>query len=160
MEHLKRFIPGEDIFIHFGSDSLVEIPLEPSYNGLLYKPCNGLWSCKYTPNSKHRSAWEEYCSNNQINWKNFSKYVLFKLKKDARILLINDTKDFGMVAEVFQNKFEGWLSMPLGLDYHQISKYFDGIYLTKDGQMKNFFNLYGWDVESLVLFNLNKIILV
>ncbi|MEG1482570.1 MAG: hypothetical protein RSC42_09175 [Clostridium sp.] len=158
MEHLKTLDDENKVFIHFGTDRLITVKAQNvNHNGSLYKPCGAFWSSTYTPNEEFRSEWECFCSYNCLSEKTFEKYVLFKLEKNARILLINSKRDFRMVAKIFPLESEQDFETLHFLDYNKISEHYDGIYLSKEGQAQTYFELYGWDMESLALFNLDVI---
>jgi hypothetical protein len=99
---------------------------------------------------------------------------VFELKSDARILIINSYEDLIKVQKKYsyqRNKLPIFCQENL-IDFESIERDgYDGVYLTENGNLEchNFRyefiddsfmtapNLNSWDVESLVLFNLDHI---
>ena len=105
-----------------------------------------------------------------------------KLKKGLRLWLINDVDDFLEVWNQFKipavidpkSKFSMFDSGPVsmiklieakekGLDFWEwLQKKFkvDGVALTDKGQWRTRFSTYGWDSQSIVIFNPNNVIFI
>lgn len=52
------------------------------------RPTGGLWSCVFNENDEYKSQWVKFCCFNMNEWLT-EKCVKFKLKEDARILVLN-----------------------------------------------------------------------
>lgn len=124
------------------------------------KPDGGLWASR-----EDLDSWRKWCESEGFREGKLNTWTKFELKDDANILIIDSIKDLRKI----QNKF------PLPNPYHEKlidfkkieSSGYDGVYLTEVGNLQchlpmdsEFFgiNLYAWDVESLVLFNLDHVI--
>ena len=95
--------------------------------------------------------------------------VILELKDDARVYTINRQEDLIEFINIV-GIAEDELTSKLGLrflvypDFEKVSKMFDAVYLTEEGQWKTRFsnngctyNLYGWDCESLLILNFDCI---
>lgn len=168
------------------------------------RPFGGVWGCKYTPDKKYKSSWEKYLEcTYEVHMANFgvpkdAYYVrhrksaekhcsLFSLKKDNRVIVLNNCDDYKNLLNIFSIGNTIRYSHPeyeseshkydSVLDFETMSNFLiDGIYLTESGcevLANKTWNDYGWvytdsekildaplrswDVESLLLFNLDVI---
>lgn len=85
--------------------------------------------------------------------------VVFNLKDNTRIYTINTYKDLEWLMERYKDNNS--FSFKPTLDFERISKDYDVIELTEAGQWETRFshpfNLYGWDVESILVLNFDVI---
>lgn len=165
------------IFIHQGTDELEQ----RSYKGhitritVANKP-DGLWASTYTSDSKYLSAWDKFNSLNAVKSYN-GKYILFKLKRCAKVLQLDDIPEeyllvstektfkeatnrfYEIISERYPTKEElmeyysaGFLYGPK-VNWLKVIKSYDAVYLPESEVP-----LFGsWDVESIVIFNLDII---
>ena len=114
----------------------------------LNKPIGGVWASSYTPNKEYVSEWHNFLVNEMD--KNPSFGTVFKLKKDAKVYQIHTLED--LIKLPF--KKSTWREE---LDFNKIKTLYDGIYLSSEGQwntrLTQPYNLYGWDVETLLILN-------
>lgn len=121
------------------------------------KPDGGLWASPV--NSK--LGWETWCKLNEFfddiycdgNNKHF-----FKLKDTAKIAEIDSLLDLQVLLKKYKKK-SGYSLDPYELDYIKMQEDgYDGVYLTERGVQETVYEcLRNWDVESIVLFNLDCI---
>ena len=116
------------------------------------KPEGGLWLSV-------NNGWERWCENNEPEWIEGRKRYEVTLKKDANILLIDRVEDLENLPKnkdmVFASKIH------VGLDFEELAKRYDGIQvMINDDTTANisysnslYQKLYGWDCDSVVLFN-------
>lgn len=139
--------------------ALVASPTNVSWN----KPDGGLW---LSPRLGERSTWIDFMERD--SWSPYDSPQLVtqtvKLKSDARILQIDSYDDYAQILSAYLHMPEGALTN-LGMfsqlfDFERLAQDWDGIYLTEEGQYATRFSptvngpsLYGWDLESLLLFN-------
>lgn len=126
---------------------------QPSF---LNKPSGGMWTSSRRYHGS--SAWIEWCENERFETGVHRKWLLTP-DPDARVAEVDDEPDLWALHERFGVK------EPIGndghhlygLDFYKMSKEFDGIHLTDEGQWRTRntqpYNLYGWDCESTVWFN-------
>ena len=127
------------------------------------KPRGGLWA---SPLVSSRS-WREWCLDEDFNVSEINKFCKFKLKKESRIYTINTDIDLTHCPRIIRKELiPGYIKGYI--DFEGLKKEgYDGIYLTAFGvcQTASFvylgemnMDLYGWDVESLLLFNYDCIV--
>lgn len=132
-------------------------------NSNFIKPIGGLWASTYTPNTKHKSAWHEWCYYNMPHWIE-EDAVVFELNKNAKILSIDGQEDFNEMLQRYTDKAMKNLDIRLPtipfIDFEKIAQSYDCIHLTEKGEISTRFgtpSLYGWDCESLLILNYNCI---
>jgi hypothetical protein len=148
-------------YITFGKNSLSkenfnEIKNEPYF----CKPNGGIWASLYTPNEKYLSSWQEFCESEQFGLDRFDKYALFNLSKDARTYTIDSLNDLKVIMKSYTAKPINISIRRQFLDYEKLSKDYDAIILTDKGQWETRMsepNLYGWDVECILVLNFDVI---
>jgi hypothetical protein len=126
----------------------------------LNKPEGGLWSCPYTPNNKYISDWHEFCME-QFRDGLKEKAAIFDFKSNTRIYTVNSLRDLNELYISYEHNV-GEYALFNTLNYEELSKYFDIIYLTPKGQSETRFTtpgLYGWDIESCLIMNFDCIMI-
>lgn len=136
---------------------------------MLNKPDGGLWA-----SSVHLDSWRVWCESEGFRESSLNTWTVFELKSDARILIIDSYEDLIKVQKKYsyqRSKLPIFCQENL-IDFESIEKDgYDGVYLTENGNLEchnirfeviddSFMtttNLNSWDVESLVLFNLDHI---
>lgn len=127
------------------------------------KPFGGLWTSPYYPNRKYKSSWHEWCEYEQPNWLS-QDAVIITLKDDIKSFTINDQNDLINFINIVGEQETLISKFMMSPNYEKAASLYDTIYLTEGGQRdtrlpsKNHrFNLYGWDVETVLLNNLKCI---
>lgn len=127
------------------------------------KPEGGLWTSPYWRGEKFLSDWHEWCTEQYFLDYSNQPCSIISFKSDVRIYKIDCHDD--AVALLANYKYEGSFDIPLfgnqnHLDYKKMSQDFDAIYLTNRGELdtrwrtrSNEVSLYGWDVETVFIFN-------
>lgn len=132
--------------------------IEPKNNNFV-KPTGGLWASPYTPGNMCISPWYEWCSYEMPHWIE-NHGVVFELKDNAKVLVINSKEDLKKTFEKY--KYDSDIAIFQILDFEKIAQDYDCIYLTARGEMVTRFShdytLYGWDVESLLVLNIDCVI--
>lgn len=141
-------------------------PVLRPLNNHTYIPLGGFWSCEYKDNF-NISEWFYYMidSGDSIDEKNIEEAVIFTLKDNARILVINDYEDLKKVISKYPsyhhllNYYKDVTSKEESINFELLSKDYDGISI-------NYHNLFNsnktavftnWAVNTLLLFNLDVI---
>lgn len=180
---MKLYKEVNTIFTHIGVDSLYHIKknFKPVKNieDIGTKPIGGLWCCEYISNSEYISKWD-YFKTEVFNQKCDLSFN-FKLKPTAKILLIEsleDAKDIQSKYPLKDNPLNYLLNMieninadkdlfrnlinrfekQIFIDFEKLATEYDGVFLSDYTGLSEI--LWGWDVESMVLNNLNCIELV
>ena len=153
-------------YITFGMLELSKDKFKEVRNREMFcKPWGGLWSSPYISNEKYISDWHRWCINNDFRVDKLSDAVLFNIEDGANIYTIDTLEDLTYLLEYFSQEDRFGLNNFLDsrvLDYERLHKDLglDGIYLTKNGEAETRWSnptLYGWDVESLLIFNFDII---
>lgn len=167
-------------FIHLGHSKLTKEKFKEVKNrkeGITTKPNGGLWACRYTDNKDYTCAWEEWCFAENYYIERLKEGVLFNLKPEAKIYTIDSYEDLtklmknysknNVMEELFNTEeiLSFFASLILGeeisLDFEKISQDYDAIELTEKGlhetQFSGFYNLYGWDVPSILIMNFDVV---
>ena len=130
--------------VHYGNDEFVyekfANPTGESRIGI--KPKCGLWASPVS--SKY--GWREWCEDNDFG--DLSKSFCFQFH--GSLLIINSVEDLENLP---------WIedSILPKIDFTEIVKRYDGMMVTEKGERETRFtfpkSLYGWDCESVVIFN-------
>lgn len=118
------------------------------------KPYGGLWTSTYRPET-HDSEWVEWCRDEAFGNVNSLAWHVLTPKADARIYTVNTLDDLHKLCHTYRLACEyEYLTC---LDFETMSREYDGIHLTSNGQVETRLsypeNLYGWDVESTLWFH-------
>lgn len=142
-------------FITMGK-SVLSIEAFESPKNRFVKPFGGIWACRYTPDEEFVSAWQCWCKYEEYPC-NCRHGVVFNLKPNARIYTIDTYRDLERLA----TKYKYGSSTFSYLDFEALSKDYDAIELTDNGQIETRFsepyNLYGWDIASILILNFDAI---
>ena len=133
-------------YIHYGSSEFDINRFEKIKNAKLYfKPSGGLWGSRVDITT----GWKEWCRSTKYKC-NLKKHFIFSLKEDAKVLTINNNEQLKNLP-----KRKDILD---GLDFEVLSKEYDAIevFISEDRDL--YFSLYGWDCDSIIVMNLDKII--
>ena len=163
-------------YIHYGSNEfdkrLFRQPLNyPYFN----KPIGGLWA---SPTEPDYYGWKEWCLDNHFNIDRLNKSFIFTLKDDAKILSIRNRREvydlpskflieypYSNMSYIgqcqsfteFLNKCKRY-SISVFLDFERIIK--EGYDAIEYSVYELYMELYGWDVDSLLVLNPNVVIQV
>lgn len=163
MKNLKNII-----FVHYGTNKIKEKLFKTIKNRRGWnKPSGGIWASPL--NSNH--SWRKFCLDENFNIGTLKKHILFKINPNSKIYTINSYLDLIKLKKYWiydKNR----IFNEVMIDYEKMMKDgYDGIYLTEDGEHDTRFSpygrydcsmggkldLYGWDCESIVIFNKNII---
>ena len=82
-------------FISYGLDAFDYSKFRvPTFRAVNNKPRGGFWASPLDS----RYGWSKYCLQTDFQKENLSKYVLFRLKKDAKIYIIDSKEDMDVIA--------------------------------------------------------------
>ena len=154
-----------DIFIHYGTDEFDKNHRYGKWKNSLFKP-SGLWAC----NVLQKDNWLSWCLNERFEHTDFSKYIKFTLEDTAKILVVTKTEDIvpfvimnKQIEKAYKEKGIKALSSTLDSSLNEIKlkKQYDGMMLVHG---EGFYELHtnpglfnGWDVDSIVVWNLDKV---
>lgn len=127
---------------HFNKDLFSPIKNIPS----LTKPSGGLWAS----NIYAIRGWKDWCDDNEFRRCEKDNSFKFILAIDAKILTINSSNDLENLPKG-EDKY-GMSSWAI-LDFEKISQKYNAIEvnISSDGML--YYNLYGWDCDSILVMN-------
>lgn len=152
-------------FIHYGTEKLKKGLFKSIKNRRCWnKPRGGIWASPL--NSNH--SWRKFCLDENFNIGTLKKHILFKISSNSKIYIINSYLDLINLRKYFIHNTD-IIFNEITIDYEKMMKDgYDGIYLTENGEYDTRFppcgrydcslmggklDLYGWDCESIVVFN-------
>ena len=145
-------------FIHYGHDKFDKDLFVPIRNVGFVKPVGGLWASPINSNY----GWKDWCLSEEFHISLLDRSFRFSLNKAAKVYTIDNRKQLYSLPIDHNKSYKIDLSIRPFLDFELISKRYDAIWLTIDGERDTRclrpLNLYGWDVESLLVLNPNIII--
>lgn len=128
--------------------------LSPVVNRDFCKPEGGLWLSPIE--SSGATTWQVWCRENQYDRVGEHKRYI-PLRRDARLLVIDSLEDLEAVCSRWRLTGGSFLyEATTILDFEAMAKEYDGTYLTDRGQWSTRHtdpNLYGWDLESALVFH-------
>ena len=112
--------------------------------------------------------WKTWSEGNDFALGKLKEHFDFKLKDSAKILEIKDIKDLDKLPRIsdrsqLKQYIESIDNMNSDIDFEELAKEYDGImvwmYRSKDIDKETrmfdgmYYRMYGWDVDTLVVFN-------
>lgn len=160
------------ILVHYGTDRFYKNKVNPIKNSNWVKPNGGFW----TSPLNSTWGWKDWCdSEGWYKRGGVDKFIKLKLKRSAKLYLINSTSDLEKAPllrmdsnyNTYPVKSYKQLKKLQKSDLHYFDRFYidyeklvkmgyDGIHLTDKGQSDTRWgdiNLYGWDCETVLLFN-------
>ena len=143
--------------IHFDEHKFKNAKQSDTRN-FLNKPDFGLWCSPINSNW----GWKDWCESEDFRTAKLTFGTKFKLKDDAKLLVIDNYNDLLEALKKFGTYFFEIYDKVSILDFDSIIKEgFDGMYLTEEGNRQCHLPFGGprwatdlntWDCESLIIF--------
>lgn len=136
------------------------------------KPAGGMW----TSPKESEYGWIDFCKSERFRLPDgFTDGFEFQLKPDSKVYIIDTFFDLVRVPYKLKDPMFSGVGLRFGqnfIDYEEMAKEYDAIWLTADGQWDTrlpemnglmdvdglSINLYGWDCESLIILRKECII--
>lgn len=145
-------------FVHYGKyDKISKEKFNPVENRDWIKPIGCLWASPIDCDYGWVNFYDDELRDDDSNNERMNYRIEFTLKEETKIYIIDSFKDYIRLYENYGKNINACLNT---LDFESISKEYDGILLTDNGQYETRFSnpsLYGWDVATLLLFNIDCI---
>lgn len=117
----------------------------------LNKPHKGLWGCR----KGSEFGWKDFCEEDGFRTDSLSKHFCFKLAKNAKILRLKSPND----CLKYEVNPDDDAFFERQLDMAKIMNEFDGMeVLNANLDRMRYGYFYGWDVDSIVVWNLDKVV--
>lgn len=140
-------------YIHYGHKEFINELFEPIRERALFvKPYGGLWASR----SDSTDSWKKWCESNEFHLSKYfdDNYFKFYLKQGTKLLVIDNHKQLNDLPHIdVKSEFGFELSAFQILDFQKIAEEYDAmeVLISKDHQL--YWDLYGWDCDSLLVFN-------
>jgi hypothetical protein len=153
-------------YIHYGADELKPELVGPVKNdgGIVGKP-SGVGTLWATPILDAGSDWKEYAE--EWHDRDFSKSFKFHLKNPERIFVIDSEESLTKVRSLYERQWPSYIPRrlvtpeddPVYLDFEKMARDgWDGVEVLMCSYPKLYWHFYGWDVDSLAIWNAEQIV--
>lgn len=135
-------------YIHYGTTEYSKDKFKEIKNERLFtKPRGGLWASRV--DSEY--GWKNWTEDEHFRTEVYREdnYFKFKLKDEAKVLVIDNAKQ---ILDLPKQKNEFNFSF-VCLDFEKLAKEYDAIevLISQDGKL--YWDLYGWDCDSILVMN-------
>lgn len=140
---------SDSIYIHYGNNKFDKNRFIEIENNEWVKPIGGLWAS----NINAEYGWKDWCKENNFRECKKDNSFKFRLKDGSKVLIIDSaSKLLDLPKQETKYNFS-WVN----LDFEQIAKDYDAIevLISKDSQL--YWDLYGWDCDSVLVLNPDNI---
>lgn len=146
-----------EIYRHYGSNEFnIEKFKEIKNRDYWNKPKGGLWASSISA----EYGWKDWCNAEDFRKETFDKYFDFKLE-NANILRIKNKIDAYEIEKenpkFIRMKTGSFYEEKIVLNFEFIKKYYDAIEIYAGSDRYLYFAFYGWDCDSIVILNKDKI---
>lgn len=153
-------------FVHYGCTTYDPKLFDPIKNRKFIKPYGGLWGTSL--NGLY--SWKNWCFDKEycvdklnisfiFTLKDFSKVFYLATREDCKVLPLQDKPDVSNRQFYADDlSFEDfYLANNTFVDYEKLAHEYDALYFPDPyGELR--WSFYGWDCESLLVFNKDSII--
>lgn len=147
------------IVTHFGSKEFVYSKFKQIKNNhqRFNKPVGGLW----TSPADSTNSWLHFCLNNNFNKEKLNNSFSFQINKEAKGLVVDKDCDLESLPTTTFSYLDG--SKITIFDFEKMAKEFDYLHFKFDGgstmryDFDDWRTFYGWDCETVLVFNPNII---
>lgn len=142
---------GNPIVIHYGSKTYSPKKVGKIKNSNWVKPNGGLW----TSPIGSEYGWKDWCEAEQFRDCIESESFKLQFIENVKLYKIDTLQDLkSLPLTSIPGMPRGMMDFP---DFEMISKHYNGIWLTVNGQHETRFShplsLYGWDCESILILD-------
>lgn len=135
-------------YIHYGTAEYSKDKFKEIKNERLFtKPIGGLWASRVDT----EYGWKNWTEDEHFRTEVYREdnYFKFKLKDEAKVLVMDNAKQ---ILDLPKQKNEFNFSF-VCLDFEKLAKEYDAIevLISQDGKL--YWDLYGWDCDSILVMN-------
>lgn len=137
-------------YIHYGDKIFNRNKFSKIKNINFVKPEGGLWASRI--DSKY--GWIDWVKDNNFRTDEYrnDNYFKFKLNDKAKILII-DSVDILKKLPINRNIPYPIIASWVNLDFEELSKKYDAIEVLISKDERLYWELYGWDCDSILIMN-------
>jgi hypothetical protein len=150
---------NKNIYIHYGSNTFYENLFIQIKNRVHFKPYGGLWAS----NINAKFSWKDWCESEDFFKNNFNKFFKFTLKKDSKILTIANCSQLNDIPIQNNDFFVKYTTSKFPfryIDFEKLKESYDAIEILISNDRKLYYEIYGWDCDSILIMNKNIIELI
>lgn len=137
------------IFVHYGSTCFDKEKFREIRNvPFQTKPVGGFWASPVDA----KFGWKEWCEAERFREISEDNSFRFTLAENARVLKISSVDDLQSLPKLWAPV--SWIC----LDFELLAKEYDAIWAKVVGWGDLYFQLYGWDCDSVLIMNPNVVI--
>lgn len=124
------------------------------------KPVGGLWGCR-------GDEWKEWCESKGFALGNLKTCFTWELKPESRVYCIKTMTDFRNLLQKYPLEVQGSV---MSVNYQEVAKDYDAVEVVGSVIRKTNFKstdniaemmgLSAWDVPSIVVLNLDRVVLL
>ena len=155
-----------NLYVHYGSNEFIN--KDVSCYGITYsiKPaCECLWASPIDTDL----SWMNFCKSEYFKEDSLKQHFTFMLHSGAKICAINSMEDLldlisrfpgNKMSEIESNIYSSPCSdikLNRFPNYESISKIYDGIQVNISKDPRLYHLMYGWDVDSIAIWNLDVV---
>ena len=131
-------------YIHYGHKHFdINLFCFISNRELFTKPFGGLWGSR----TDAEYGWKDWNDGEYFKKCEKENSFTFILSDNAKILTINSVDDLEYLPH-FENDF-----LLCVLDFEKLSKFYDAIEVNISSDRRLYWDLYGWDCDSILVMN-------
>ena len=150
-------------YIHYGSnkfDPQEFLPIVNQTRNWTKPKQGGLWASPIDA----KYGWKQWCIDEDFNLLNLSAHFDFQLKSEAEIYRIDSAKSLKLFVHMFPgaemselDRLAYDLDTDYWPDYRKASEMYDGVEVSLSDCPQLYRWLYGWDCDSIVVWNLSVV---
>jgi hypothetical protein len=144
-------------YIHYGHDKFDKNLFKEIKNREIFvKPSGGLWASS----NYYEISWKKWCINEGFKTDSLKLFFEFKLSENSKILIIDNADKLYKLPKIKMTNSPILGSYNVYLDFEKLKKDYDAIevFISKDFD-RLYWDLYGWDCDSILIMNKDIIIL-
>ena len=140
-------------YIHYSGEPFNISKFKPVVNRPFWvKPDGGLWASPINSDNN----WYTWCRNNMYKPEKLIYSIEFDLSPDAKVLKIHNNDDLTKFLDIYNKSIKKYYTYP---DFEQMVKDgYDAIEVLINTDVI-YFKLYGWDCDTLLVFNPDVIVI-
>ncbi len=141
---------NKDIYVHYGSNRFErELFLMPMnrLDFVISKPFGGMWAS----NIESEYGWKDWCEDNEFRLDELQSNFRFTLSNEANVFHIKNAEDIRKLP-LIDNPYA--MTIHKVIDFEKcIQLGIDAIELHLSEDRSLYFDLYGWDCDSILILN-------
>ena len=156
---IKTFEKGKKVkdkrqeYIHYGHKEFDKKLFKPIKEFEMFiKPKGGLWASR----ADSKNGWKEWCKENDFCLDKYSddNYFKFYLKEGTKVLLITNSSQLIKLPHInVKEKYGFNYDLFDVIDFEKLAEEYDAMEVLISQDCMLYWDLYGWDCDSLLVFN-------